>query len=107
MVGVSNTWSYPQSSPYYDTNIVENKFLDFLEYREIPKNPNDVYYEVPQVYQYRPDLLAYDLYGDSNLWWVFAARNPNLLGPDPYFNLVAGIEIYVPAFSTLQLVLGI
>jgi hypothetical protein len=106
MAGVSNTWTYPQSSPYYDTNIVENKFLDFLEYREIPLNPNDVYYEVPLVYQYRPDLLAYDLYGDAALWWVFAARNPNLLGPDPYFNLVGGVGIYIPTQITLQLALG-
>lgn len=107
MAGVSNTNIYPQSSPYYDTNIVENKFLDFLEYREIPQNPSDVYYQVPLVYQYRPDLLAYDLYGDPALWWVFSARNPNKLGPDPYFNLVAGIEIYVPNYTTLQLALGI
>ena len=107
MSGASNTYTYPQSSPYYDTNIVENKFLDFLEYREIPMNPSDVYYQVPLVYQYRPDLLAFDLYGDAALWWVFAARNPNKLGPDPYFNLVAGIEIYIPNFTTLQLALGI
>jgi hypothetical protein len=107
MSGASNAYTYPQTSPYYDTNIVENNFLDFLEYREIPQNPNDVYYQVPLVYQYRPDLLAFDLYGDASLWWVFAARNPNKLGPDPYFNLVAGIEIYVPNFATLQLALGI
>lgn len=107
MSGASNTYTYPQSSPYYDTNIVENKFLDFLEYREIPMNPSDVYYQVPLVYQYRPDLLAFDLYGDAALWWVFAARNPNKLGPDPYFNLEAGIEIYIPNFTTLQLALGI
>ena len=106
MAGVSNTWTYPQSSPYYDTNIVENKFLDFLEYREIPLYRNDVYYEVPLVYQYRPDLLAYDLYGDAALRCVFAARNPNLLGPDPYFNLVGGVGIYIPTLITLQLALG-
>ncbi len=107
MSSFSNTFKYPQSSPYYDTNIVDNNFLDFLEYREIPLDPNDVFYEVPEVYQYRPDLLAYDLYGDASLWWVFAARNPNLLGPDPYFNLVAGIGIYIPNLVTLQLALGI
>lgn len=107
MASVSNSYIYPQSSPYYDTNIVDNKFLDVMEYREIPQNPDDIYYEVPQVYQYRPDLLAYDLYGDSKLWWVFAARNPNKLGPDPYFNLVAGIGIYIPNQITLQVVLGI
>jgi Base plate wedge protein 53 len=107
MSGFSNTQDYPQSSPYYDTNVVNNKFLDFLEYREIPINSNDVYYEVPLVYQYRPDLLAYDLYGDPALYWVFAARNPNKLGPDPYFNLVAGVGIYIPTLITLQLALGI
>lgn len=107
MASVSNTWNYPQSSPYYDTNTVDGKFLDVLEYREIPLNPNDVYYQLPLVYQYRPDLLAYDLYGNASLWWVFAARNPNKLGPDPYFNFVAGIEIYLPNITTLQLALGI
>lgn len=107
MSSVSNNYNYPQSSPYYDTNTVDNKFLDVLEYREIPQNTDDIYYEVPQVYQYRPDLLAYDLYGDPKLWWVFAARNPNKLGPDPYFNLVAGIGIYIPNIITLQVVLGI
>jgi hypothetical protein len=106
MAGVSNNWNYPQSSPYYDTNIVDDKFLDFLEYREIPQTPDDIYYELPQVYQYRPDLLAYDLYGDPRLWWVFAARNPNKLGPDPYFNFVTGIGIYIPNIVTLQVVLG-
>lgn len=106
MAGVSNNWNYPQSSPYYDTNIVDDKFLDFLEYREIPQTPDDIYYELPQVYQYRPDLLAYDLYGDPRLWWVFAARNPNKLGPDPYFNFVGGIGIYIPNIVTLQVVLG-
>lgn len=106
MAGVSNNWNYPQSSPYYDTNIVDDKFLDFLEYREIPQNPDDIYYELPEVYQYRPDLLAYDLYGDPRLWWVFSARNPNKLGPDPYFNFVTGIGIYIPNIVTLQVVLG-
>lgn len=107
MAGVSNQYVYPQSSPYYDTNLVQNKFLDVLEYRDIPINPNDVYYELPLVYQYRPDLLAYDLYGDPKLWWVFAARNPNKLGPDPYFNFVAGIGIYLPNIVSLQVALGI
>ncbi len=107
MTSVSNTFTYPQSSPYYDTNLVDGKFLDFLEYREIPLNPTDVYYQLPLVYQYRPDLLAYDLYGDASLWWVFAARNPNKLGPDPVFNFIAGIEFYIPNMVTLQVALGI
>jgi hypothetical protein len=59
------------------------------------------------VYEFRPDLLAYDLYGDSKLWWVFAERNPNRLGEDPYFDFKTGVGIYVPKLSTLKTVLGI
>jgi hypothetical protein len=98
---------YPATSPYYDTPVTNRKFLDFLEYRIIPRNPSDVYYSIPTVYEYRPDMLAYDLYQDSRLWWVFAARNPNRLGNDPYFDFKAGVGIYIPTMDTLRQVLGI
>jgi hypothetical protein len=104
---VTQATSYPRTSPYYDTPIVNNNFLDIVSYRPIPFNPQDVFMTITAVYQFRPDLLAYDLYNDATLWWVFAARNPNLLGPDPYFNMVAGLQIYVPTQSTLQRALGI
>lgn len=103
----TQTTIYPRSSPYYNTSVVSNKFLDVLTYRPIPFDPMDVLMTVTPVYEYRPDLLAYDLYSDAKLWWVFAARNPNLLGPDPYFNMLSGLQIYVPTQSTLQRVLGI
>jgi len=98
---------YPATSPYFQTSIYEGKYLDFMADRSIPKQPSDVLYTIPLVYQYRPDMLAYDLYNDSRLWWVFASRNPNKLGNDPYFDFVAGVEIYIPKLDTLKLVLGI
>jgi alpha-L-fucosidase len=98
---------YPATSPYFNSGLVNNKFLDVLTYRPIPKDPSDVYYTITQVYEYRPDLLAYDLYGDAKLWWVFAERNPNRLGKDPYFDFVSGMKIYIPKLSTLQEILGI
>lgn len=98
---------YPATSPYRDTDVFNAKFLDFMVDRPIPKQPSDVLYQIPEVYQYRPDLLAFDLYNDSRLWWVFAARNPNRLGNDPYFDFVAGVEIYIPKLDTLKQVLGI
>ena len=98
---------YPASSPYASTYIVDNKYLGIMDYTPIPMNPSDVYYTLTEVYQFRPDLLAYDLYGDANLWWVFASRNPNVLGPDPYFNFTAGLQLYIPTIDTLRLVLGI
>ena len=98
---------YPATSPYYLTDINDDKYLDTLRYRPIPKLASDVLYIIPQVYEFRPDMLAYDLYSDSRLWWVFAERNPNKLGYDPYFDFVAGISIYIPKMSTLKQVLVI
>lgn len=104
---MSNQSLYGPASPYYSTNIVENKFLDVMIARPIPQNPSDVYMVLTETYQYRPDLLAFDLYNDSRLWWVFAARNPNRLGPDPYFDFKAGVGIYVPTQTGLNTALGL
>ena len=97
---------YPATSPYSTTGIVNNKFLDVMVNRTIPMNPSDIYWEITTVYEYRPDLLAYDLYSDSRLWWVFAQRNPNRL-KDPYFDFVTGTGIYIPKLDLLRQVLGI
>jgi len=97
---------YPATSPYYSTGIVNNQFLDVMVNRPIPFQPSDIYWEIAQVYEYRPDLLAYDIYADSRLWWVFASRNPNRL-KDPYFDFVAGVGIYLPKADLVRQVLGI
>jgi hypothetical protein len=98
--------SYKQTSPYYGTPLFENgKFLDLLNYRNIPRQADDMYSPIPVVYNLRPDLMANDLYGDSHLWWVFAVRNPNTL-LDPLWDFVAGTYIYLPKKSTLQVALG-
>lgn len=97
---------YPRTSPYNSTDIVNNKFLDIMINRPIPMVTSDVYFTITPVYEYRPDLLAYDLYSDSRLWWVFAQRNPNRL-KDPYFDFVAGLGIYIPKMDLLKQILGI
>lgn len=99
------TVSYNQTSPYYSTSTF-GSFLDVLTYRPITKKADDVLYTIDRVYRYRPDLLAHDLYGDSRLWWVFAARNPNSF-TDPVFGFRAGITIYIPKKETLVLDLGL
>lgn len=98
---------YSRASPYFDTEIVGNKYLDVLDFRPIPRSPNDATMTISEVYQFRPDLLAHDLYGNAKLWWVFAARNPNRLGKDPYFDFKTGTKIFVPDQSVLEEVLGI
>jgi hypothetical protein len=98
---------YPSTSPYADTDIVNNKYLNVMSDRPFPALPDDILYTIPKIYEYRPDLCAYNFYQDSRLWWVFAARNPNRLGPDPYFNFVAGVDIYLPKIATLRTYLRI
>jgi hypothetical protein len=97
--------TYSRTSPYYDTPTFGN-FLDVMTYRAIPAKSTDTYYEIDSVYSRRPDLLASDLYGDSNLWWVFIVRNPNVL-KDPIFDFTAGTRIYIPQKETISAALGI
>lgn len=96
---------YPMTSPYYQTDIVNGNFLDVMINRSIPTVPSDIYWTITPTYNLRPDLLAYDLYSDSRLWWVFASRNPNRL-KDPMFDFVTGLGIYLPKAEVLKQVLG-
>ena len=97
--------TYNRNSLYYGTNTF-GQFLDILEYRPITKNQDDVVYVIDKIYEYRPDLLAYDLYGDSGLWWVFRVRNPNAF-EDPLLDFRAGVTIYIPKKDQLTTDLGI
>lgn len=96
---------YLTSSPYFMTDNF-GEFLDVLRYRTIPKEVDDIVYTIKPQHAMRPDLLAYDLYGDANLWWVFAVRNPNTI-EDPIFDFQAGVTIYLPKSTTLKRVLGL
>ena len=97
--------TYDASSPYYRTGKF-GIFLDVMTNRPITKLSDDVLYEIDSVYEYRPDLLAADLYGNSALWWVFAQRNPNVL-IDHLLDFSAGARIYIPKLSTLKQDLGV
>ena len=95
---------YDPTSPYFATGITQF-YLDPMVNRPIPKYPDDLQFEINQTYQYRPDLLAYDLYETSTLWWVFYQRNPNALQAPP-LDFKIGTRIYLPKLSTLRSTLG-
>jgi hypothetical protein len=97
--------SYNQTSPYYTTQYSQY-FLDVMVNRPIPKLVDDQYFTINATYQYRPDLLAHDLYDNSNLWWVFYQRNPNTLTAPP-LDFKAGTQIYLPKITTLKSALGL
>jgi alpha-L-fucosidase len=96
---------YSTSSPYAHTGTYGD-YLDVMTNRPITKKSDDVLYSIDKVYEYRPDILAFDLYGDSRLWWVFAQRNPNVL-KDPLRDFRAGAQIYIPKKQTLTADLGV
>ena len=97
--------SYSILSPWYDTQVQQN-YLDILSIRPVSAEPDDFLYTIESQYMYRPDLLAYDLYGEAGLWWVFMQRNMDVL-EDPIFDFVPGKKIYIPKGSSLRTVLGV
>lgn len=97
--------TYSNTSPYASTSTKNGQFLDIFQIRPVPAQSDDVLYNVQPQYTHRPDLLAYDVYGSSKLWWVFAQRNMDVL-KDPVFDLIPGIDIFLPRPGPLQQLLG-
>ena len=84
------------TSPYKNTNMTPDGTLDILTIRPIPAFTDDQLYTIEPQYNHRPDLLAYDLYGDKNLWWIFAQRNLNVIEDHIYY-ISTGTQIYLPS----------
>lgn len=100
--------TYKKSSPYYDTtkrNVFVN-YLDTMTFREIPSDPTDELITIDTKFNQRPDLLSFDKYGTPNLWWIFVVRNPDQM-TDPIYDLVTGLDLYVPTKQRLFSILGI
>ena len=95
---------YDATSPYFETGYSEF-FLDVMVNRPIPKEEDDIMFTINLTYQYRPDLLAFDLYGTGALWWVFYQRNPNTLTAPP-LDFAVGTRIFLPKVATLKSALG-
>lgn len=96
---------YPNTSPWFSTRIAKD-YLDILKIRPVPAEQDDYLYTIEPQYTYRPDLLSFDLYGTSKLWWIFAQRNLDII-QDPVFDFVAGTQIFIPKKSGLISTLGV
>jgi hypothetical protein len=96
---------YTAKSPWYSTSIKDD-YLDVLTIRTVSEEPDDFLYTIEAQYTYRPDLLAYDLYGDAALWWVFTQRNLDVI-QDPVFDFIPGTQIYIPKGNSLKTILGL
>ncbi len=83
--------NYTPLSPYYTTE-QSAFFLLYFNYRAIPPDSTDIIYTLDSKYHHRPDLFAYDVYGDSRLWWVFINMNMDTI-KDPIWDFKSGTTI--------------
>jgi hypothetical protein len=97
--------TYGNASPWATTS-QNSLYLNLLDIRPVPAENDDYRYVIENQYTHRPDLLAYDLYGEVKLWWVFMQRNMNVI-KDPIYDFVPGTVIYLPKKSNLEKFLGV
>lgn len=97
--------NYAKTSPWSDTS-QNNFYLDLLEIRPVPSEQDDFRYVIENQYRHRPDLLAYDVYGNAKLWWVFVQRNMSVI-KDPIYDFEPGVVIYLPKKTNLEKFLGV
>jgi len=96
---------YSNTSPYFETE-VKSTYLDMFKPRTLTVEDDDQSYTIERTYAYRPDLLAYDLYGTPRLWWVFTQRNPDQI-EDPIYDFKPGVTIKLPKKENVLKDLGI
>jgi len=96
---------YKINSPWHKTLIINDRLSNF-RIRAIKSESDDILYTIEPQYNNRPDLLAYDIYKDPKLWWVFLQRNMDVLS-DPIYDFTVGTQIYLPKLSNLKESLGI
>ena len=88
--------AYDSNSMYRNTPVIDNKYLDIM----VPtvdtiRSSDTKTMTLESKYDQRPDKLAYDLYGNAKLWWIFAEYNQDTL-KDPIIDFKSGLEIRVP-----------
>lgn len=88
------TVQYKRNSNYRNTPIERGELGAYVP-PFIPDFTRTTQLELTQQYDRRPDRLAFDLYGDAQLWWVFLLFNRNQM-VDPIHDFVTGITIFVP-----------
>lgn len=99
------TVTYGNASPYFSTRQTSG-YLDVMNIRDIPSLQDDVQITLTSQYKHRPDLLAFDVYQNEKLWWVFAMRNKDIIR-DPIYDMIPGIKIFVPQLTTINKTLGL
>lgn len=86
---------YKRTSHLRNTQ-VKNGYADLYVPPLTPDFSRVSEFKITQKYVGRPDLLAYELYGESNFWWIFPLYNKNLI-VDPINDFSLDKTILVPS----------
>lgn len=89
--------SYKRTSHLRSTPIV-NGYAEIYNPPIIPNFEQTEEFVITQKYDRRPDLLAYELYGEAKFWWLFVLYNKNAI-VDPINDFTTGKRILVPLRS--------
>lgn len=84
--------NYVPESPFAFTPII-GRYLTYYVHRRVPPHALDTIITLDLTYEHRPDLLANDLYGDPDLFWVIAERNGL---QDPIYGFKGGKQYVIP-----------
>jgi|MDTC01.3.fsa_nt_gb hypothetical protein len=76
-----------------------NRYYKNIEYPSIPEDINDIY--IISKSTDRLDLLAFDYYRDSQLWWIISKANPDKVKRDSFF-INPGLQIRIPSQSNIS-----
>lgn len=92
--------NFKNLSRYTGGQVTKNRSdKDFLILRRplnLKEDEGDVFVQVTQELEKRPDLVASKAYGNPDLWWVIYEFN-NIR--DPFFDLKAGMLLRIPALE--------
>jgi len=77
-----------------ETDVYSNR-LGWWERQSIPSAEDDIEMQITAKYAHRPELMAYDIYGQANLMWVILQSN-NILDINTEF--VLGKVIWIPSY---------
>lgn len=90
---------YSQYSPY--AKVKQTWYLGYNLPAGMAPADSDTLYEIPPVYNEQPWRLAYELYGEERMYYLFALLNPNELA-DPIYDFKTGVTIRVPSIQRVQ-----
>lgn len=80
-------------------NRAEEDFLILRRPLNLSQDDGDIFIEVTQDLEKRPDLVSYKAYGIPDLWWVIYEFNGIR---DPLFELTIGQVLRIPDIERVQ-----